>query len=150
MSEQGDPSATSAPAQGVVAIVRRGGRLLLIRRAEGIRAAGAWCFVGGAIEPGESQAAALVREFQEEMNAPIVPDRKVWEFVRPGDGLRLHWWLAELAAGDLRANPAEVAEFRWMTLPEVASQPGLLESNRAFLAAAQDLLLAWLDSDASD
>jgi mutator protein MutT len=119
--------------QGVVAVVYREGRFLIIRRAEGILAGGAWCFVGGAIEPGETQAAALVREFREEVGGDIQPVRKVWEYARPDGRLLLHWWLGTTNGEPLRANPAEVAEIRWCTPGEIETLPGLLESNRTFL-----------------
>ena len=52
---------------GVVVVVRQDGRYLMIRRAAGVPVPGAWCFVGGAIEPGESQADTAAREFREEV-----------------------------------------------------------------------------------
>ena len=123
----------SAPREGVVIIVRRGDQLLVIRRAEGILAAGAWCFVGGGIEPGESQSEAVVREFREEVGGRVHPICKVWEYLRPDGQLRLHWWLAELISDELVANTEEVSELRWHTRDEIQRLPGLLESNREFL-----------------
>jgi len=131
----------SACREGVVAVVLRGDRFLLVRRAPHIAAGGAWCFPGGAIEPGESQQSALVREFREEVGAAIQPIARIWEYVR-SDGLRLHWWLAELADSRLAPNPAEVAELRWCTLQEIEALPGILEGNLAFLKAVGPKLLA--------
>ena len=119
--------------EGVVVVVRRGERLLLIRRAPDILAGGAWCFVGGAIEPGETQQQAVIREFREEVDGCVRPLRKVWEYARPDGGLILHWWLAELEDGELSPNPTEVAELRWCRVDEIEHMPGLLESNRRFL-----------------
>jgi 8-oxo-dGTP diphosphatase len=119
--------------QGVVIVVERGGRYLMIRRASGVVAPGAWCFVGGAIKPGESQPQAVVREFREEVGGHVQPLCRVWEYLRPDGKLRLYWWRAELLDGPLQANPAEVAELRWCTPDEMAALPGLLESNRQFL-----------------
>ncbi len=119
--------------EGVVVVVRRNGRFLVIRRALHIRAGGAWCFVGGGIEPGESQAEAVVREFAEEVGADVHPVRKVWEYVRPDGELRLHWWLGDLTDQDLRPNPAEVLELRWCTPAQIEALPGLLDGNLAFM-----------------
>ncbi len=119
--------------EGVIVVVCRGEQYLLIRRSGGVIAPGAWCFVGGAVEPGETQAEAVVREFGEEVGGVVRAVRKVWEDERADGSLRLHWWLAELVDGELRANPAEVAELRWCTRAEIRALPGLLPNNLTFL-----------------
>lgn len=119
--------------QGVVVVVHRAGRFLMIRRAAGVLAGGCWCFVGGAIEPGETQPDAVVREFAEEVGGHVIPLRKIWEYARPDGKLLLHWWLAELGDEVLRANELEVAEVRWCTLAEIETLPDVLESNVRFV-----------------
>ncbi len=119
--------------EGVVVVVRRDGRFLMIERAAGVLAGGAWCFVGGGIEPGESQAQAVVREFAEEVGGVVEPVKKIWEYRRPDGKLLLHWWLAELRSERLAANPAEVAALRWLTPAEITTLPNVLDSNLAFL-----------------
>ncbi len=120
---------------GVVAVVERDGRFLMVRRAPGVVAPGAWCFVGGAVEPGESQAAALVREFAEEVGGRIRPVACVWEDEQPEKRLRLYWWRAELDDTPLRPNPREVVEIAWLTPAEIRRTPGVLEGNLRFLDA---------------
>ncbi len=115
-------------------VVRAADQFLVIRRAEHIPAGGAWCFVGGAIEPGETQRGAVVREFAEEVTGVVTPRRKIWELRNLGHNLLLHWWLADLQDARLEANPAEVAELRWCRLAEIQRLPNLLESNRLFVA----------------
>jgi 8-oxo-dGTP diphosphatase len=119
----------------VVAVVQRDERYLLIRRAARVVVPHAWCFVGGAIEPGESQPDAVVREFAEELGGRVAPVRKIWEYTRPDGRLLLHWWEAELLGDELTPNPLEVATYRWCTVAEIAALPNLLDSNRAFLRA---------------
>ena len=119
--------------RGVVVVVQRGDEYLVIRRAAHIAAPGAWCFVGGAIEPGESEEAAVVREFREEVGGLVRPLRRIWDYQRPDGTLRLAWWLVELVDGELRPNPAEVEELRWLTRADIERLPGLLDSNREFL-----------------
>ena len=119
--------------QGVVVVVHREGRFLMITRAQGILAGGAWCFVGGSIEHGELQAEAAVREFREEVAGVVRPTRKIWEYTRPDGKLLLHWWLAELDDGPLTANPAEVAAMRWCSPDEIESLPDPLESDAAVM-----------------
>lgn len=119
---------------GVVVVVHRDGRYLMIRRGPGVIVPGAWCFVGGAIEPGESEADAVVREFREEVGGHVRPVRRIWEYTRPDGLLHLYWWQATLNPGELRANPAEVSELKWCTPDEVLTLPDLLDSNRMFMA----------------
>jgi len=122
--------------EGVVIVVLRQERFLVIRRAPGTLAAGAWCFVGGAIEADESQEQAAVREFREEVGGRVTPLRRLWEYTRPDGLLKLHWWSAELAQdGPLVPNPDEVSEIRWCTADELLALPHLLESNREFMSA---------------
>ncbi|MBU0640645.1 MAG: NUDIX domain-containing protein [Planctomycetes bacterium] len=118
---------------GVVVVVMQEQRFLMIRRAAGIPAAGWWCFVGGALEPTEAQPEAVIREFREEIGGWVRPIAKIWEHLHCDRSLRLHWWLAQLLEGELRPNPAEVAEVRWCTADEIEALPNLLDGNRLFL-----------------
>lgn len=127
--------ATEGLTRGVVVVVRRQGRYLVIRRSAHVVAPGAWCFVGGAIQSKESESDAVVREFAEEVGARVRPVRRVWESLRADGRLRLYWWEGELLEDELRPNADEVAETRWCTPAEMLQLPNLLESNRAFLAA---------------
>ena len=72
--------AENAVREGVVVVVRQADHYLMIRRAQNILAGGAWCFVGGGIEPGESQPDAVRREFTEEVGGTVTPLKKVWEW----------------------------------------------------------------------
>lgn len=142
MPDPGDAIGTIACREGVVIVVRREGRFLIIRRAAGVLAEGMWCFVGGGIEPGESQADAAAREFTEEVGGRVRPVCKVWEYERPDGRLRLHWWLADLVDDMLVPNPLEVAEIRWATAVEIAEWPDVLESNRVFVRQHVELIEA--------
>ena len=50
-----------------VALIDPDGRVLLAQRPEGKSKAGLWEFPGGKVEAGETPAAALIRELQEEL-----------------------------------------------------------------------------------
>lgn len=125
--------------RGAVAICPRGdGRLLVIRRAAGVIAPLTYCFPGGGLEPGESEAEALVREIREEIGVAVHPLRRIWQ-CRTAWNVELAWWLARLPDGaEPVPNPAEVASIHWFTPEEMAAQPALLPSNREFL----DLVIA--------
>jgi 8-oxo-dGTP diphosphatase len=126
---------SSGPQYGVVAVAVRDHRLLVVRRSQQVVAAGAHCFPGGAIEKGESEPQALIREIREELSAAILPIRRLWQSVTPW-GVWLAWWLGELPPGEEPIpNPAEVESVGWYSPAETAALPGLLESNRAFLEA---------------
>lgn len=121
--------------RGAVAVIVRQGQLLVIRRSRWVVAPLRFCFPGGAIEGPETEEAALVRELQEELAAAVKPVRRLWESVTPWN-VHLAWWLADLAPqAQLTPNPAEVDSVYWYTPAELATLPGLLESNHAFLQA---------------
>jgi 8-oxo-dGTP diphosphatase len=119
--------------RGVVGVVLRGERMLVIRRSRTVVAPLVFCFPGGGIEEGETEEAALIREFREEIAAAVRPVRRLWHCVTPWK-VDLAWWLAELV-GDapLAANPREVESIHWLTPGELLAMPDLLESNREFL-----------------
>jgi len=126
----------TGPRRGAVAVIWRGEELLVIRRALHIRAGGMMCFPGGGIEAGESEEEALMRELREELNATVVPVRRVWQSTTRW-GVELNWWLAELPDhSTLAANPDEVDSIHWHAPPIMTRLSNLLESNREFLALA--------------
>jgi 8-oxo-dGTP diphosphatase len=121
--------------RGVVAVVLRQQRFLIIRRSELVLAPGMLCFPGGGIEAGESETAALEREIREELGATVIPRRRLWSHVTAWE-VDLAYWLSELDDhAPLALNPAEVASVHWMTRSEVMAQESLLASNRAFFEA---------------
>jgi 8-oxo-dGTP pyrophosphatase MutT (NUDIX family) len=120
--------------RGAVAVcLREDGRMLVIRRARGVVAPGAYCFPGGGIEDGESEEEALRREFREEIDVGVRPTRRIWQSRTPWK-VDLSWWLAELEPGAVPVpNPDEVESIHWLTPDEMARLPELLPSNREFL-----------------
>lgn len=123
--------------QGVVAVIVHQQRFLMIERSQHVAAPGMMCFPGGGIEQGESEAVALVRELQEELNVEIQPLRQLWRSTTPWN-VALSWWLASLHDHDaIQPNPAEVAAVSWVAFEEMEALPTLLESNRHFLHALQ-------------
>jgi ADP-ribose pyrophosphatase YjhB (NUDIX family) len=119
--------------RGVVAVVTRGERLLVIRRSQHVRAPGMHCFPGGAIEPGESEAEAARREMLEELSLVAEPQRLLWRSVTPWN-VELAWWHVEIdIAAEPQPNPQEVESFHWLTPAEIRCLPALLASNLEFL-----------------
>ncbi len=96
-----------------------------------------YCFPGGAIELGETEERALVRELEEELSVAARPIRRLTESVTPWQ-VHLAWWLAEIhEAADLTPHPHEVQSFHWLTAAEIRELPNLLPSNVEFLDAWQ-------------
>jgi 8-oxo-dGTP diphosphatase len=104
----------------VGAAILRDGRLLAARRSAPPGLAGGWELPGGKVEPGESEADALVRECREELGVAVVAGQRV-----PGewllrDDLILRVYLASLVAGEPR--PLEDHdELRWLSGAELFS-----------------------------
>ena len=70
----------------VAGILSRNGKILICRRRADQPHALKWEFPGGKLEPGESPAAALVRELSEELGVHATPGRELmrYEFAYPG------------------------------------------------------------------
>jgi 8-oxo-dGTP diphosphatase len=122
-------SVAEAPALGVVvaAVIERSGRILAARRTRPPALAGLWEFPGGKVEPGESPAAALVRECREELGVEVeIGERVGPEYLTPGGTMRVLTYRARIAKGD----PAPLEshdELRWVRPggPEAAELPWL-------------------------
>ena len=88
----------------VGAIIRdAAGRLLLIKRGHDPEA-GRWSLPGGRVEPGESDAQALVREMREETGLIVQPGPLVGAVERPGPGgsvLEIRDYAATVMGGTL-------------------------------------------------
>jgi len=95
------------------------------------------CFPGGAIEPGEDEAAAARRELSEELALDGQPQMLLWRSTTAWN-MALAWWLVEVDPLAIpAANPLEVESFDWLTAGEICQLPDLLASNAEFLAAWQ-------------
>ncbi|MCW0216202.1 MAG: NUDIX domain-containing protein [Pseudonocardia sp.] len=103
-----------------------GGRLLLIRRGHD-PGRGLWSLPGGRVEPGEDDAAALVREMAEETGLVVVPGRHVGTVVRGRYVIADYLCVAvggELAAGDDadEARFVDAAEFDALPTVELLAE----------------------------
>jgi 8-oxo-dGTP diphosphatase len=138
---------TSDQKRGVVGVILREQRLLIIRRSLTVAAPGKLCLPGGTIEWCESESDALVREMQEELAIDVDPVRLCWRSVTPW-GIHLAWWLATMDhEATPIANPEEVAEVHWMTRADVRTAQGMLASLPTFIDAWErgevDLNTSW-------
>ena len=131
-------SAATPRKHGVVAILEDAlGRYLFIRRGLTIkRAPGFWCFVGGEVEPGESETAAVEREVMEEVGLHVQAGEKVHESISPNGEYLLHWMRVRLSSPDqaLRLHEIEVAEARWLECGEGMKLEPILPGLKAWLS----------------
>jgi 8-oxo-dGTP diphosphatase len=122
-----------SPMRGVVAVILRGERFLVIQRSQFVRAPLMHCFPGGAIERDESESEALQRELLEELSLISQPRRLLWQS-RTAWNVDLAWWLVEIDPQAVPVpNPQEVAAVYWLTGAEIRILPQLLSSNAEFL-----------------
>lgn len=129
------------PVSTVGALLRRDGRLLMVRTRKW---SGKWGIPGGKIERGETAGEALEREVFEETGLRVRDARFVMvqdcvdppEFHRPAHFLLLNY-SAEAEPGEVRLND-EAEEFRWVT-PEEAAAMDLNGPTRRLLTEVQAL-----------
>ena len=107
------------------------GRLLLIKRGHE-PGAGLWSLPGGRVEPGETDAEALVREMREETGLVVKPGPLLGRVQRPyadGDVVDIRDYTATVIGGTL--NPGDdAADARWVgaeDLPRLPVTEGLKE-----------------------
>jgi 8-oxo-dGTP diphosphatase len=134
-----DRSEQLAAAQVVVATVLiRDGRVLVAQRTRPPELAGQWELPGGRVEPGEDEAAAVVRECREELDTEVVPDGRVGTDLPISAGvLRVH--RARSAPGSAEPRAVEHAAVRWVDVSQV---PGLnwVDADRAVVPDVVRLL----------
>lgn len=127
--------------KGILVVVRREGKVLMIRRADGLkRAPGVWGLPGGVMEPGETPREGAARELKEELNLSGRPLQILGSAPSFNGEYELFW--VEVAVDDvapLRPRPEEVAEARWVAPRELTTlQPlirGAVEGFQHFLGS---------------
>ena len=115
------------PIVGVLGIVRREGRVLVVQRAKP-PSAGRWGFPGGVQELGETVFEAARRELAEETSVDVAPlhSLPVLDIIRPDEAgrIRSHWLLVPVVCdwvsgdGDLSD---EVDALRWLAPAELGA-----------------------------
>lgn len=126
-----------SPQVAVGAILRNGGRVLLVRRANP-PSRGLWAVPGGRVEPGETLEAAVRREVLEEtgLRVRVVGLLGVAEREDPSAGVR--WIIAEFAVdaedvSTIRAGD-DADEVAWFDEPGLVDHPDVVRGVAAFLA----------------
>lgn len=114
--------------KGILVVVRREGRVLMIRRADSLkRAPGMWGLPGGVMEPEESPREGAVRELMEELNLAGRPVQVIGSSQSFNGQYELFW--VEVTVdnlGTLKPRPEEVAEARWVAPHELTGLEPLI------------------------
>lgn len=125
----------------VGAAVLRAGRVLVQQRAYPAAAAGRWELPGGRVEPGETEAAALVRECVEELGVAVSVGSRLGPDVPISGGYLLRAYSCLLREPHAEPAALDHQAVRWLALGELDtvdwldSDVLLLPALRAALAA---------------
>jgi len=99
-------------APAMMVLVRRGPAILLARNVA-VPAGGRMSALAGFLDPGESVEDAVHREVMEEVGLEVKDLRYFGSQSWPFPGSLMIAFTAEYAGGDIRCDPAEIAEARW-------------------------------------
>ena len=103
----------------VAARIRDGDRFMICQRPEGKARALLWEFVGGKVEPGETQREALIRECREELGVTVAVGELFMELehVYPDIVITLSLFNAAIESGTPRL--LEHNDLRWIRVEEI-------------------------------
>lgn len=101
------------------AIIEKGDKFLIARRAKGNHLSGFWEFPGGKIEKGETAEACLSRELNEELQIIVSVKRFVGEshFKYPNKTINLKAFTCSIIRGEIQLKDHDKVE--WITLQEI-------------------------------
>lgn len=110
---------SSSPIEIAIALVWRGGELLITRRLANVHLGGMWELPGGKCEVGESPAACAVREVREEvgLEVTVLGPRTVIEHAYRERTVRLHPFDCRYEGGD--PQPLGCGAWRWVGIGEL-------------------------------
>jgi 8-oxo-dGTP diphosphatase len=127
----------SQPQVVVGAAIVHDARVLACRRTAPAAAAGRWELPGGKVEPGETPAAALVREVREELGCEIAVTAWLDAESPISEALVLRVATATLVAGE--PEPVEHDAVRWLAADELGDVDWL-DPDLPFLTSIEAVL----------
>ncbi len=116
----------------VAVVIKKNGKFLMIKRAKKGEAEDYWCPITGAVEEGEEQEQAVVREAKEEMGLTVEPMEKVWECPTEDNEYLIHWWRVKLKDSMIEMNRNEVKAYCWADCAEMEQMTKMFSADRRF------------------
>lgn len=107
----------------VAAVIQQDGKYLITQRRENASLPLLWEFPGGRVEPGETDAAALQREFGERLGAQVEVGKPVAFRRHDYEGYSVELVLYEARLVTRELEPKRVKEFRWVAADEFGQYP---------------------------
>ena len=116
------------------ALYGRDGRILIAQRPPGKHMAGRWEFPGGKVDPGESEATALIRELREELGIEVTASRPFMRLAHSYDDrdVELSLWIVEGFSGEPRSLDGQ--QLKWVQPARLGAED-ILEADRPFVEA---------------
>jgi 8-oxo-dGTP diphosphatase len=114
------------------------GRVLIAERPPGKHMAGRWEFPGGKVASGESDAAALARELEEELGVQVLASRELMTLHHDyaDRSVELCMWIVERYTGQPQSLDGQA--LKWVD-PARLLDEDILEADRPFIEALQRL-----------
>ncbi len=114
---------TSTSIRVVAAVIQEDGKYLITQRRENASLPLLWEFPGGRVEPGETDAEALQREFKERLGSEVCVGKPVAFRRHDYDGYTVELVLYEAHLEDEQLESLKVKDFRWVEADEFSQYP---------------------------
>lgn len=107
--------------------------------------AGRWEFPGGKVDPGETEAVALVRELREELGIEVTASSPFMRLAHSYSDrdVELSLWIVEGFDGEPRSLDGQ--QLKWVA-PERLGDEDILEADRPFVEALMKRCVQWTPS----
>ena len=122
----------------VAALLWQGDRFLLCQRPVQKKRGMQWEFVGGKVEPGETNQQALIRECREELDITICVEQEFMQLIHSYPDITVHVTLFHSLIAEGTLQKLEHVDFRWVT-PEQAVQFDICPADRAFVEKIREV-----------